>query len=400
MKARPTVLILATSALPAMGGLQTLLKWFLDGLDGSAVADGIDVHFACSDVTDPEFVDFENIQVHGLSLRGRGVGLAGRLIWRARLIWRVGSLVREVRPDVVHCHALAPDGYMVVLGCILFRVSARVVATTHGQDVLWLPDVPYGSLGRLRARLLARFVTSRLTAHVAVSRVMACYAIKAGSPRNRVRVIHNGVPGPGEPNFETNPAILRPSPPPAVSRRGDGINILCLSAARAVKNLPTLIHAFAIAGPDLADSRLYLACPEQQAGPVKRLVRESGLEERVEFVDAIRGGAKHDWFRICDVLCVPSWFEAFSLTALEGMRFGTAVVATREGGVSEFLEDGVNGLLISPADPAECAAALVRLYREPDLRRRLAEEGRRTAGRFSISSVVDQHVRLWAEIAK
>ncbi|MDE0004412.1 MAG: glycosyltransferase family 4 protein, partial [Rhodospirillaceae bacterium] len=84
--------------------------------------------------------------------------------------------------------------------------------------------------------------------------------------------------------------------------------------------------------------------------------------------------------------------------ALEAMKYGTAVIGTRSGGIPDFVEDGVNGILVSPDNPAELARALVRLERSPSYRRQLALKGRETAARFTISSTVDQHINLYKEL--
>lgn len=391
--AETSVLMVSTTFLPVVGGLQFELKWFLDSLDRRVGEGGMDFHFAYPGEASRAFTRFSNITVHDLRIGGRGV------VRTIRLIGRLGYLLRRIRPDVVHCHALAPDAYCVLAACRVAGVHAKVVATSHGHDVVWLPNIPYGSLGDWQSRLLARIVTRRLAAHVTVSHAMATHAASAGTAKHRVRVIHNGVPGHGEADFETNPLTALPSQSPAIGRPENGINILSLSSGRVVKNVATLIAAVAVARDQLGDSKLYLTCSGPLAEPLKDLVRRKGLADMVVFTGIVTGADKHACFRACDVFCLPSLFEAFGLVALEAMKYGAAVVGTGEGGVRDFLEDGVNGLMFSPGDAEELARALVRLHREPDLRRRLARRGRETVARFSISSVVDQHIRLYREVA-
>jgi glycosyltransferase involved in cell wall biosynthesis len=59
------------------------------------------------------------------------------------------------------------------------------------------------------------------------------------------------------------------------------------------------------------------------------------------------------------------------------MAGGAAVVASHISGIPELVNDGVDGLLVPPRDAAALAEALARLQRDPELRRRLAEAGRR-----------------------
>ncbi len=63
---------------------------------------------------------------------------------------------------------------------------------------------------------------------------------------------------------------------------------------------------------------------------------------------------------------------------LEAMARRVPVVTTGTGGIPELIQDGVNGLLVSPSDPTALAVALARLVEDSALAHRLGEEGRRT----------------------
>ncbi|MHA4870319.1 glycosyltransferase family 4 protein [Duganella sp. PWIR1] len=62
----------------------------------------------------------------------------------------------------------------------------------------------------------------------------------------------------------------------------------------------------------------------------------------------------------CDVFVIPSRWEGFGLAALEALRAGKAVIASRVGGLQELVEDGGNGYLIAPDSVPELVAALRR----------------------------------------
>ena len=77
-----------------------------------------------------------------------------------------------------------------------------------------------------------------------------------------------------------------------------------------------------------------------------------------------------------------SAWENFPHVLVEALRVGTPVIATRVGGVPEIVEDGVNGLLVPPGDPAALAEAIRRFFADDELRARLACRGarRRSSG--------------------
>jgi len=83
------------------------------------------------------------------------------------------------------------------------------------------------------------------------------------------------------------------------------------------------------------------------------------------------------WF---DVAAQASkYWEGWAMSLLEAMACGKPVVATRIGGVPEVVEDGVSGLLVKPGDVEALVQALLRLLRDPSLRQRMGQAGRRRA---------------------
>ncbi len=83
--------------------------------------------------------------------------------------------------------------------------------------------------------------------------------------------------------------------------------------------------------------------------------------------------------RHMSVLVAPSHQEPFGTVLSEAMAVGVPVVATRVGGLSEVVEDGVTGLLVEPGDPAALAAAVLRVL---DQREKLGACARQAARRF------------------
>ena len=97
------------------------------------------------------------------------------------------------------------------------------------------------------------------------------------------------------------------------------------------------------------------------------------------------------------VVVLPSvWPEPFGLVGIEAHAAGRPVIASATGGVGDWLEDGVSGLLAAPGDPRELAAKLNELLADPERRRLMGEAGRRSvAERFSkrrhVEAVLDAY---------
>ena len=95
----------------------------------------------------------------------------------------------------------------------------------------------------------------------------------------------------------------------------------------------------------------------------------------------------------------PSVYEPLGIVNLEAMACGTAVVASRVGGIPEVVDGGVTGLLVPPDDPASLADALNALLRDPGRAEAFGLAGReRAVTSFSWDSVAARTVALYSEL--
>ena len=101
-----------------------------------------------------------------------------------------------------------------------------------------------------------------------------------------------------------------------------------------------------------------------------------------------------------DVFVLPSRAEqSGSLSLLEALQAGCAVVASRVDGIPEDVADGVSALLVEPGDPEALAGVLARLLGDTELRRRLGTGARRVfEERFSAGAFAAALGRVYAEL--
>jgi glycosyltransferase involved in cell wall biosynthesis len=99
-------------------------------------------------------------------------------------------------------------------------------------------------------------------------------------------------------------------------------------------------------------------------------------------------------------LCVfPSQEEAFGLTVIEAMACGRPLVASTRGAHRDIVTDGTDGLLADPHDPAALAGAVIRLYRDEGLRRKMGEAARATVQeQFSAARGVEANLSFYRSV--
>lgn len=101
------------------------------------------------------------------------------------------------------------------------------------------------------------------------------------------------------------------------------------------------------------------------AQPYHRRVRELGLADRVRFVDQyVSNEEATSYFAAADLAVLPYRDATGSAVLQLAFGLGVPVVATRTGGMSEAVDDGVTGYLVEPGDVAGLSAAIIRYFKE------------------------------------
>jgi glycosyltransferase involved in cell wall biosynthesis len=123
---------------------------------------------------------------------------------------------------------------------------------------------------------------------------------------------------------------------------------------------------------------------------MRRLARRLGVAERVRFTGWLSADALAHELAQASVVALPSvWPEPFGLVGIEAFAAGRPVIASATGGIGDWLQDGVNGLAVTPGDPADLARALNSLLSDPARQLAMGAAGKEmVAARFS----PEQHV--------
>ncbi len=130
---------------------------------------------------------------------------------------------------------------------------------------------------------------------------------------------------------------------------------------------------------------------------VRDLVAQSAFADR--FVFAGYQPAPEGHYHAMDIVVHASIErEPFGMVVPEGMAAGKPVIAAAAGGPLDIVDHEVDGLLTTPGDVMELAAAIGRLAGDPGLRARMGASGRAKArARFSVSMAADGLMRVWRE---
>lgn len=100
---------------------------------------------------------------------------------------------------------------------------------------------------------------------------------------------------------------------------------------------------------------------------VQGMIKERGLENLAKYEGWVSGDKKAQLLNCADTYVLPSYFEGVPISILEAESYGLPVISTRVGGIPEIVEDGVNGILITPGDKDALYRAINKLMGDKTL---------------------------------
>jgi glycosyltransferase involved in cell wall biosynthesis len=285
-------------------------------------------------------------------------------------------------------------GEAVVAGRRLARVGCSHVHTHYATTVALLAARVFGLELSASIHGSAEFIDPR--AQRLREKVAACAFVRAISSYGRSQVML-AAPVAEWPKVELvrlgveldrfRPTAQRGAPSP--------FRLTSVGQLQPAKGYHLLLDALAALVAAGHDVTLTLAGDGPDRGALEAHARSAGIDGRVVFAGEVNQDEVRRLFAETDAFVLPSFAEGIPVVLMEAMASGLACVATRITGVPELVADGESGLLVTPADEHELAAAIHRLKADDALRARI---GRAARARVEASYDIARNVRALAAV--
>ena len=169
--------------------------------------------------------------------------------------------------------------------------------------------------------------------------------------------------------------------------------------SKGIKDLLYAISEIIKTGHDPAKIELVCIGPDWgYLNTVLRTIDELGLNNSVRMMGPLSEIEKIKYLGWCDILVLPSYYEAFGIPLVEAMAHGKPVVATETVGSKSLVRDGETGFLVRIGKPHGLAEALMRFLVDPELKYRMGREALKRASDFKIEKTIKQHIRLYENL--
>ena len=273
-------------------------------------------------------------------------------------ILRLRWLLAKIRPEIVHVH-WAHFSYMVASAC-----ARPLVVTAWGSDIYRRFEQDKEIVGQLYHGLQ----TARLITCDSFDQ-RSLLATFPGVDEEKVHVVQWGV----------DTSVFRPGPVDGeiLARLGVSNRPVVFSARKLfpIYNQEAIIAAFSLVRREIPEAVLLMKDYRSDADYVQRLrqhVEEHGLTDSVRIVDGVAYEQMGDLYRLAPVSVSVPFSDGTSMSVLEAMASGSAPIVSDLPSLKEWIRDGWNGYIVSPANAQMLAQRIVQLLKDDKLRETFA----------------------------
>lgn len=318
-------------------------------------------HSAVSNAAHP------SVQVHAMPM-------AGDL--DAGFAYRFSKWLEQEQPDLVHVHSRRGADLWGGLGAKWAGIPAVVTRRVDNPESSFLGPLKYRRYQRVIA--ISQGVVDQLKA--------------TGVPAADIRLVHSAVTPADEQAAWSDDQFRK-----TFNLNEQDIVVVCAAQFIPRKGHDVLLEAWSEVISACPTARLLLLGRGPEEERLRNKVKASVSGSSVQFA-GFRDDLRQFLGR-ADVLVHPAVREGLGIAVLEAQAAGVPVVAARAGGLPEAVAEGVSGVLVEPQDAGQLAHALIRVLRDPQLRREFGAAGREhVATSFGPVAMVAGNLAVYREV--
>ncbi len=306
-------------------------------------------------------------------------------------MFALANYIRKEKPDIVHCHGAKAN----LAGVFAKFLSPKTPFTTTVHSDYRL-DYMHSRIKKNTFGVINSVALRFFDFYTSVSDNFKKMLIERGFKADKIMPIYNGL----DFNEKTPPfdkkAYLNEM---GLDYTGDEVVLGIAARLTPVKDIPTLLKAFAIAYKQNEKLRLIIGGDGDSTDMLKNMAVELGIDKAVCFCGWVSDIGK--FFSSCDIDVLCSISESFPYSILEGIRAGCAVISSDVGGVTNMIESGENGYIFQPKDYETFAREIVDLSLDKEKRESFAKKlYERASQLYSIENMAARQEEIYNNIRR
>ncbi|MFW9855589.1 MAG: glycosyltransferase [Candidatus Thorarchaeota archaeon] len=307
---------------------------------------------------------------------------------------KLSHAIRDEKLDFIHCHSPFSLGYAAVLSARLFN-DLPLLNTYHTDLVKYSGHLIGGFQAKRFTRWFERFAWIYVRWFYKYSNVI----VTPSKTLQQALSSHGVFPVYSLPNMLSSVFFSTPKNDEVEAFQAEIRDRFAIpSASRIIlycgrvsyeKKLEVLLNAFKRIEKERNDVYLLIIGD----GPHLQMYRNQAKSLNLKQI-AFTGFISHTKlplaYRMGTFMVTPSDTETQGLTVIEAMSQGLPVIGVSEGGVMDYIENGINGFLVPPGDDEALAKMIVRLLNQPELVSEFSQAATKTVKKFSREGFISQ----------
>jgi glycosyltransferase involved in cell wall biosynthesis len=325
-----------------------------------------------------------DIKVHVLNT----AGVTSSTMSMIRSIWPLRRIIQTERPDIL-CSVMDHANIVAILACCRLSIRPKIAICVQNP-----PCIMYRHTRHIVSRFLF-LLMPHLYPHadqvIALSQGVAQDLLSlVPAVRDHIDVIYNaGVDSRVYEGMHQS-ELLEELPK-------DGPLIVACGRLTAQKGFPYLIEALARVR-QFVPAHLWIIGVGELHQCLEEKIRCLGLTNCVRLLGFQQN--PYQYMAAANVFVLSSIFEGFGNVIVEAMACGTPVVATDcPYGPAEIINDGINGLLVPPADVDALSRALLRVLTDSALKKKLSQNGQKRSQDFHAQAIASAYGEMLLRVA-
>jgi glycosyltransferase involved in cell wall biosynthesis len=301
-------------------------------------------------------------------------------------------IIKGVNPEIIHSHGTKENIVSKIIG---FFLGIPVIPVYHCNYKGNYKGVGSNDIGlsfkRMMYETIYLDVLERLTSGVVPKNIAVSLAVRNnirrfGIPEKKIAVIYSGV------NIHDFEGRIINFPRPK-----NKVTIVSISRIDEGKGIRDIIEAAKILKERESNFEISLVGDGRLVGDYQRIVNSYKLDGEVKFLGYMKN--IRDVLLTADIFVSASHSEGLGLNIIEAMVCGLPVVVTNAGGITEIVDNKVNGLVVKKGSPQQLEEALLLMMKDSKLRREYGRKGReKVVGKFGMDRMIAQYISLYDTI--
>lgn len=302
--------------------------------------------------------------------------------WNPFSIRPVINVVREMSPAIIHAHTAHAHGMGVA-------ISKKLCGTTTSPKLVSTRrvDFPVGQSWFSRRKYLYAEQT-----YIAISEAVKAELLKCGIAKDRIHLVHSGVPPIGE------AAIAREEARAKFGIAPKEIAIVSVGALVDHKDQRQLVDAAPIVLSEIPEARFWILGEGELRPELERLIEANELRDRFH----LPGHVENARALLCgfDFYAATSKKEGLGTAVLDAVNAGLPIIASGGGGIAEIIPDESCGWTIEAEDHAGLANRIIEAIKSPasDRNRRVNAARDRVGKLFTADAMVEGTLNVYQRI--